>query len=135
MFKRLFQFALPGVLGFWKVSNLDIEDSPLVTFFPKSVCYSSKPATPVNCPNLFKCIHRGQTVTPDKPLVLLDSCEDYRCACPTGKIKSEGVKCKNGYLNCQWKYEGCQLMKTTMNSASCLYLITIREQLLPALEQ
>lgn len=40
MLKNLFKFTLPGVLSFWKVSNLDIEESPLVTFFPKSVCYS-----------------------------------------------------------------------------------------------
>ncbi|CAG5097312.1 Oidioi.mRNA.OKI2018_I69.XSR.g15019.t1.cds [Oikopleura dioica] len=134
MLRLLFLLAFKYAFCFWKVSNLDVEESPLVTFFPKSVCYSSKPATRESCPNLFQCVHRGQIVSPERPLILLDSCEDYRCSCPVGKIKSNGVKCKHGYMNCQWKYEGCQLMKTTMNSASCLYLLTIREQLLPSLD-
>lgn len=86
--------------------------------FPRMRCVSRKDPDEDICPQLYYCIHRGEQIRPNFPVKYADDCEEYHCICPE-KIAAAKVQCKTGYQNCQWIYDGCELVKKRMKDGRC----------------
>ena len=70
-------FILSFIFKFIDCLSIDIKNPKrLETYrFPKSQCTSRIAPDEEICPQLYYCVHRGNKVTPNKPLQCTDDCQ------------------------------------------------------------